>query len=349
MSTYNAHYQTLQVRPDADPVVIEAAYKALMKKHHPDMHPAGPTAGERIAADLNRAWHTLRDPDRRARYDADEKSREERRKVELARAFPDPAPGAAEPARRAPPAPAQKGQRIAAWVGAAGLAFLVGAVVILARGPEQLDGGVSTGSAPVVASVAGAPMLGLPAGIDEEAFRVLPVNRQQVFTAVAEFKRVAGVGGLPAAARVSQRCFDMQARSRGIGEFDYCVAFDHAASRRDLMPEKPSDPHFASPTLIERHVRAAADSLSKDTTIIEGRLFEIRRLADSALLDLFEPRPVQLSEAQPVSVPAPVAARPAVQPLARRAPPRPRSAPPRAERPRQEQPQDFLERQGGIY
>ncbi len=57
-------YRILQVDPAAEDVVIHAAYRALMKRHHPD---AGGTA--HAAERLNAAYATLRDPARRARYD----------------------------------------------------------------------------------------------------------------------------------------------------------------------------------------------------------------------------------------------------------------------------------------
>jgi curved DNA-binding protein CbpA len=90
MRSRNGLYTLLQVLPDADPAVIEAAYKALMKKHHPDR--LGGVDAERRAAEISHAFNVLRDPDRRADYDADERAREERYKVELSRVFPEPAP-----------------------------------------------------------------------------------------------------------------------------------------------------------------------------------------------------------------------------------------------------------------
>ena len=36
MSSLRTPYQVLNVTPDAEGVVIEAAYKALIKKYHPD-------------------------------------------------------------------------------------------------------------------------------------------------------------------------------------------------------------------------------------------------------------------------------------------------------------------------
>jgi serine/threonine protein kinase len=61
------HYHTLEVHPDACSEVIEAAYKALMKRHHPDRDHR--TRGDR-ARRLNAARDVLTNPTQRARYDA---------------------------------------------------------------------------------------------------------------------------------------------------------------------------------------------------------------------------------------------------------------------------------------
>jgi len=58
-------YAVLGVGADAGSAEIKAAYRALVKRHHPD---AGGDA-ERILA-LNAAWEVLGDADRRRRYDA---------------------------------------------------------------------------------------------------------------------------------------------------------------------------------------------------------------------------------------------------------------------------------------
>jgi len=59
------HYAVLGVSPLATETQIKAAYRALVKLHHPD---AGGD-DQRILA-LNAAWHVLRDGPRRRRYDA---------------------------------------------------------------------------------------------------------------------------------------------------------------------------------------------------------------------------------------------------------------------------------------
>jgi len=59
------YYQRLHVSPIADLVVIKAAYRALMKKYHPD-HRDGSTG---TAEGLNEAYETLSHPTNRVRYD----------------------------------------------------------------------------------------------------------------------------------------------------------------------------------------------------------------------------------------------------------------------------------------
>jgi hypothetical protein len=61
-------YQTLQVDPAADPEVIEAAYRRLALKHHPDRSPDA-NAPDRMR-ELNAARTILLDPTRRRAYDA---------------------------------------------------------------------------------------------------------------------------------------------------------------------------------------------------------------------------------------------------------------------------------------
>ena len=60
-------YKVLQVDHEAEGEVIEAAYRRLARKYHPDVAP-GPDAQERMVR-INQAWEMLRDPVRRASVD----------------------------------------------------------------------------------------------------------------------------------------------------------------------------------------------------------------------------------------------------------------------------------------
>jgi curved DNA-binding protein CbpA len=62
-------YRVLQVDPSADPDVIEAAYKRLARKYHPD-HNRGDAQSEEHMKRINEAYRVLGKPDLRAAYDA---------------------------------------------------------------------------------------------------------------------------------------------------------------------------------------------------------------------------------------------------------------------------------------
>jgi hypothetical protein len=61
------YYQVLQVDPAADPEVIDAAFRRLARKYHPDTS-TDPDASSRMREILE-AKEILADPDRRLRYD----------------------------------------------------------------------------------------------------------------------------------------------------------------------------------------------------------------------------------------------------------------------------------------
>ncbi|PKQ15434.1 MAG: hypothetical protein CVT67_09440 [Actinobacteria bacterium HGW-Actinobacteria-7] len=64
------HYRTLQVTRDAEPEVVERAFKALSRKYHPDLNGVGDReqSTRRMQA-INEAYAVLRDPARRRAYD----------------------------------------------------------------------------------------------------------------------------------------------------------------------------------------------------------------------------------------------------------------------------------------
>ena len=93
MASQRSLYDVLNVAPDAEPVVIEAAYRALMKKYHPDQAAPEGEGRPSSAADINRAFEILRDPTRRADYDHREWTRRQAvRLAELQKVPPPPRP-----------------------------------------------------------------------------------------------------------------------------------------------------------------------------------------------------------------------------------------------------------------
>ena len=62
------YYKVLQVDPDADAEVIEAAFKRLARKYHPDANPS--SEAEETMKQLSEAYETLSDPGKRSEFDA---------------------------------------------------------------------------------------------------------------------------------------------------------------------------------------------------------------------------------------------------------------------------------------
>ena len=62
-------YRVLQVDPSAEPDVIEAAYRRLALRYHPDRNADDPRAAEQMKR-INEAYRILGRPDQRAAYDA---------------------------------------------------------------------------------------------------------------------------------------------------------------------------------------------------------------------------------------------------------------------------------------
>jgi hypothetical protein len=94
-------YAVLQVHPDADQEVIEAAYRQLMKKHHPDLAGTDPRRVAEYherAKLINQAFSVLRDPWRRREYDFQRQVRGPARAQYAAEPPPPP---------RTPPPPTQ--------------------------------------------------------------------------------------------------------------------------------------------------------------------------------------------------------------------------------------------------
>jgi curved DNA-binding protein CbpA len=86
------HYKILQVDSEAEDEVIQAAYRRLARKYHPDVA-ASEEAAARMSA-INGAWAVLRDATARAAYDAE-------RRAAARLAAPHPARQADEAGQRA--------------------------------------------------------------------------------------------------------------------------------------------------------------------------------------------------------------------------------------------------------
>lgn len=68
MPTFRTHYDTLKVSRDAPIEVIQAAYRSLARKYHPDRNRHTPD-GEALMKSINAAYEVLSDPSKRAEHD----------------------------------------------------------------------------------------------------------------------------------------------------------------------------------------------------------------------------------------------------------------------------------------
>jgi curved DNA-binding protein CbpA len=87
-------YKVLQVDPEAEDEVIQAAYRRLAQKYHPDRSPNADGMARMVA--INAAWELVRDPTRRAAYDRERTARRSRSVGSAA--GPPPPTAAASPA-----------------------------------------------------------------------------------------------------------------------------------------------------------------------------------------------------------------------------------------------------------
>lgn len=130
------YYEILGVDRSAEPEVVDAAYRAMMRRYHPDTFAGAKDEAEQRAKRLNEAYAVLKDPQKRRAYDAT-----------LGSAAPGPRPAVPvlpDSAPRRSPGPLRAGGLVVA--GLVGLAALYG---FNRRAPE-------TSSAPAAAPTAAA-------------------------------------------------------------------------------------------------------------------------------------------------------------------------------------------------
>jgi curved DNA-binding protein CbpA len=322
-------------RRDADPAVIEAAYKALMKKYHPDVLVGESASKQSKAAEMNRAFQILRDPERRAHYDSQEQARQaalragmqnqEMRQMHLQQMQPI------------------KRSRWPALILVTVLAALVVYVWQMSEGTSR-----EQFASAIPAQAAGVKDQMLEASGVSTVFP--PVNPINIERAIAESRRVNQKTGLRGLSGYSQDCFASQSRSAKLAELDFCVAFDSAASAYDAHSAHayslPELPRFQAREMMSRHL-SAAKTISDDDAWVMDRLAQVRSLTAARLDARDRPTPIVIPAA------APAAQRPRVV-TAQRAPPRRAAPQPRAagiarKREKRAADTDFLERQGYIY
>jgi curved DNA-binding protein CbpA len=280
-------YHVLNVSSDAEPEVIEAAYKVLMKKYHPDRM----AGSEGRAAELNAAFNILRDPQRRARHDADEKAHRLGTSASNGRFDGNrqgPQPGShfqravvvTRPPLRRPPQPNHRGRIVAGWVFAMAALAATAVALMVAQQP-----GGATAKVIGAGVRAAAEQVQEAAGSGQLVASARPVSRRDVGDALERFERVQALYGPVGVAAYSDACFDAQSRSRDLDDFDFCIAFDHAAmAYAGGAGESAAAPlGFTDAQWSSRHA-SAARLIADDREALE-RMSEIMSLTHSTIAD----------------------------------------------------------------
>jgi hypothetical protein len=184
------------------------------------------------------------------------------------------------------------------------------------------------------------------------AVRIADVER-----AVATFAEIKQKSGLLGLSAFSQDCFAIQTRSLRLADFDFCVAFDHAAAAygaRLAGDDLPQLPRFQPAELDIRH-QSAARLVSTDDQWINARLMQLRSMT-AEQLNPVPATPAVAGDAALAPAAAAAAGAAALRPKAR---PHQPAYTQRRHRPQQQAPAparrapardtDFLEREGYIY
>ena len=63
------YYDILKIDKNASEQEIKESYKQMVKRYHPDLYPGNKAKAESITRDLNEAYETLSDPEKKTIYD----------------------------------------------------------------------------------------------------------------------------------------------------------------------------------------------------------------------------------------------------------------------------------------
>jgi hypothetical protein len=240
-------YHVLGVAQDSDDVVIQAAYKALMRKYHPDTN-RDPNATARAQA-INAAFDILGNVQRRAAYDA-------ARSTQRAHTPPPPPEDPAPPPQYTPPPNWKPSQRGFTWskkwtVGATAF-VLVGFIGNVLSGlpinqPTNVAPAVIDAAAAAVAADSASVVSPPPTSEPQQASLqwtapqnntslpspAMPISFDDLDHAARDFDRVLSKRGMLGAKAYSESCHKELTTNPTWAAADQCTAFDIAAAHID--------------------------------------------------------------------------------------------------------------------
>lgn len=251
-----SYYEVLGVSPDAEPEVIAAAYKAMMRKYHPDVNDSVSAAARSKA--LNEAYETLRSPEKRRQYDSVASDTlgaspsqppppppEPPSTASVGVPEPDPEPSIASTTKRPMPA------LLLAFVliGGTLLTVLLGSNETTASGEQVTESnGSSVGDSETAATAPIPNNLGEPPG--DAAVIGSAMFKANVNTAIDQSAKIISEQGMTGAKTYSISCMVAERSNPVVAQTDYCVAFDMATSVTDWEVSGktgfPQDEYFKS-------------------------------------------------------------------------------------------------------
>lgn len=232
-------YAILGLKPGADLVAIERAFRALIKEHHPDR----PGGNSTRAAQLNRAYRDLRE---RVKKRGDVKVREPLAQRQQGR-------GAA------------RATWIAALFAIVGSAAWVGSVFTPVAGHDS----ASSVAARLAERVANG------AGRTHSDIMDRPLSLAAINSAVLDASRLEALGDDLQLADETRRCHRDLRLAPEITRFDRCIAFDNAVILLKKLDPERQDGVFGQGAVTGR-AWASAQTLSRDYFSTDSRLKQIR-------------------------------------------------------------------------
>jgi len=243
------YYRILGVASYSEEVVIQAAYRALMRRYHPDTN-SSPDAQQR-ATEINEAYAVLNNIARRRQYDAERKAARARSGTESQKKSPNSSTSGEprSPPRKAatpPSAPVQhatkENYRVLAAVG--------GIILMLIAIGVATDQGANSAAPPIyVDNLVGDDVITIDAEIFSDANLIasdaapVPVKlaelpqHEPIFadieSAASRFARTLLRDGMMGAREFSEKCHRDVVKAPSWSAADRCAAFDFAAAYLD--------------------------------------------------------------------------------------------------------------------
>jgi hypothetical protein len=253
------HYEVLGVSPHASAGEIRAAYLALIKRHHPDLRSGREDAEQGLSRDINLAFSVLRDPQKRARYDAELNLRR-RGVAQAGHRGRRPAPIVRASPYRYPEAPAGRRSWAAPTLAFIGILAMTVALTYIVPTPE---------STPVEAEAVH------PARSGRRNPPQPDIHDPYIADAVGDLTLIS-IGGRPEdALSYSRRCYDELRSFAHVSMLDWCIAFDLAAAQWLSHGRGGAVAAFFSPQAMESRQTEAMEALSIRHEEAEDRVTRI--------------------------------------------------------------------------